>query len=313
LPAANGFSSSLFFNLIVPEEGEMFPTIQDISNENHEVPEYVTWRVEHGVALVTLNRPERLNAMGNEMGRQFDRIMVQIAQDQRVRAVVLTGAGRGFCAGSDMERLAGFSEKKGSASLPREGEVQGAYRALVGKAPQELLTRYCAPQALPQPVIAAVNGPCAGIGLALAVLCDIRFASEHAIFVAPFAKRGLVAEIGLASSLAALVGAGAAADILLSGRKVGADEARRMGLVDQITEPEHLLEAALAYARDIANNASPRSTRIIKWQLWQARSQSFADALSLSMKETKASLQSEDFVEGLAHFREKRPPRFTGN
>jgi enoyl-CoA hydratase/carnithine racemase len=291
----------------------MFPIIQDNSSGNHDIPEYVTCHVERGVALVTLNRPERLNAMGNEMGRQFDRIMVRIAQDQHVRAVVLTGAGRGFCAGADMERLAGFSEKKGSAPVPREGEVQGAYRALVGKAPQELLTRYCAPKALPQPVIAAVNGPCAGIGLALAVLSDIRFASDQAVFVAPFAKRGLVAEIGLASSLAALVGAGAAADILLSGRKVGADEARRMGLVDHLAAPERLLNDALAYARDIADNASPRSTRIIKWQLWQARSQSFADALSLSMKETKASLLSEDFAEGLAHFREKRPPRFTGN
>jgi enoyl-CoA hydratase/carnithine racemase len=286
-----------------------FETLQ----EAEQPPEYVTCDIEEQVALVTLNRPERLNAIGNEMGRQFDRIMVRIAQDENVRAVVLTGAGRGFCAGADIERLVRFSESKGrTAQVPQPGEAQGAFRALVGNAPQELLTRYCATQALPQPVIAAVNGPCAGIGLALAVLCDVRFASDAAFFVAPFAMRGLVAEIGLASSLAALVGNGAAADMLLSGRKVAADEALRIGLADHLKPPERLLPDALEYAHNIARNVSPRSARIIKRQLWQARSLSFADALAVSMAETRASMLSEDFAEGLAHFREKRPPRFTG-
>ena len=276
-------------------------------------PEYVTCSIEERVALVTLNRPDRLNAMGNEMGRQFDRIMVRIAQDEEIRAVVLTGAGRGFCAGSDMERLVSFSESKGSvAHVPQPGEAQGAYRALIGRAPLELLTRYCAPQALPQPVIAAVNGPCAGIGLAFAVLSDVRFASDAAFFVAPFGRRGLVAEVGLADSLAALVGVGPAADMLLSGRRVLAEEALRMGLVEHMKTPERLLPDAFEYARDIARNVSPRSARIIKRQLWQARTQSFADALGLAMAETKASMLSEDFAEGLAHFREKRSPRFTG-
>jgi enoyl-CoA hydratase/carnithine racemase len=278
-----------------------------------EPPEYVTCSIEERVALVTLNRPGRLNAMGNEMGRQFDRIMVRIAQDENIRVVVLTGAGRGFCAGSDMERLASFSDSKGSAAnVPQPGEAQGAYRALIGSAPQELLTRYCAPQVLPQPVVAAVNGPCAGIGLAIAALCDVRFASDAAFFVAPFGRRGLIAEVGLAASLAALVGVGAAADMLFSGRRVLAKEALHMGLIEHLTTPERLLPDAIAYARDIARNVSPRSTRIIKRQLWQARTQSFAEALQLAMEETKASMLSEDFAEGLAHFREKRSPRFTG-
>lgn len=278
-----------------------------------EPPEYVTSSVEDRVALITFNRPERLNAMGNEMGRQFDRIMVRIAQNEEIRAVVLTGAGRGFCAGSDMERLVSFSESKGSAAhVPEPGEAQGAYRALIGRAPPELLTRYCAPQALPQPVIAAVNGPCAGIGLSFAVLSDVRFASDAAFFVAPFGRRGLVAEVGLAASLAALVGVGPAADMLLSGRRVPAEEALHMGLVEHLKTPERLVPEAFEYARDIARNVSPRSARIIKRQLWEARNQSFADALALAMAETKASMLSEDFAEGLAHFREKRSPRFTG-
>jgi enoyl-CoA hydratase/carnithine racemase len=286
-------------------------TETDMSTE--QTPEYVICSFEEQVALITLNRPERLNAMGNEMGRQFDRMMVRIAQNEEIKAVVLTGAGRGFCAGADMERLAGFSESKGStARIPQPGEVQGPYRALIGRAPQELLSRYCVPQALPQIVIAAVNGPCAGVGLALAVMSDVRFASEAAFFAAPFARRGLVAESGLAASLAALVGVGAAADMLLSGRRVAADEALRIGLVEHLKAPDRLLPDALEYAQDLARNVSPRSARVIKRQLWQARAQSFADALALSMEETTASLQSEDFAEGLAHFREKRSPRFTG-
>lgn len=276
-------------------------------------PEYVLCAIDSGVALVTLNRPERLNAMGNEMGRQFDRIMVRLAQDEAVRVVVLTGAGRGFCAGADMERLVSFAESKGTAArVPEPGEAQGSYKALVGQAPPELLTRYCAPQAMPQPVIAAVNGPCAGVGLALAVLSDVRFASETAFFVAPFARRGLPAENGIASSLAAVVGAGAAADMLFSGRKVQADEALRMRLVDHVKPAESLMPEVMEYAHQIAENVSPRAARTIKRQLWQARSQSFAEALAVSMAETKVAMLSEDFAEGLAHFREKRPPRFTG-
>lgn len=275
--------------------------------------DYVALQIEGGVALVTLNRPDRLNAMGDEMGRQFDRTMVSLAQNPEVRAVVLTGAGRGFCAGADFERLSTFSRTGGAGMrTPERGKAQGRYQALENDAPAEVLNRYSAPQALPQPVIAAVNGPAAGVGLALAVMSDVRFTCPEAYFLAPFAKRGLVAETGLAHSLAALVGAGAAADMMFSARKVGAEEALRLGLVQHLRPAETLVADALAYARDIAANCSPRSTQIMKRQLWLARSQSFIDALALSMEETRASTTSEDFAEGLAHFREKRLPRFTG-
>jgi enoyl-CoA hydratase/carnithine racemase len=285
----------------------------DETEHDQSIPTFVKCEIEHGVALVVLNRPERLNAIGDEMGHQFDRTMVELAQNNEVRAVVLTGAGRGFCSGSDLERLDKFSKSGGTTMrTPERGKAQGRYQALDQLAPPELLNRYCAPQALPQPVIAAVNGPCAGVGLALAVMSDIRFAGPNAYFLAPFAKRGLVAETGLASSLSSVIGFGAAADMLLSGRKVGADEAFRMGLVQHLCAQERLLADALAYARDIAGTVSPRSTRIIKRQLWLARGQPFIDALALSMDETRASTRSEDFSEGLAHFREKRLPRFTG-
>jgi enoyl-CoA hydratase/carnithine racemase len=275
--------------------------------------EFVKQEVTDHVAIVTLNRPQRLNAIGNEMGRQFDETMVRIALDRNIRAVILTGQGRGFCAGADMERISGLVEDdEAVARLAPAGGVHRTFTPLSDTAPPEVLTRYNCPQALPQPVIAAVNGPCAGIGLALAVMCDVRFASTAAFFVAPFGRRGLTAETGIASSLAAIVGFGHAADMLLSGRRVDATEALQMGLANRLCDPEALLPEALIYANDLARNVSPRSAHRIKFQLWKARSQDFAAAASDAIEEYKASMSTEDFKEGIAHFKEKRPPRFTG-
>jgi len=282
-------------------------------NRNTDDPAtHVLWDLHDQVALVTLNRPDRLNAIGNEMGRLFDRVMVEVALNDRVRAVVLTGAGNAFCAGADMQRLSGFSQSGEGPKLPERGKAQGKYQALEAISPPEVLNRYSAPQAIPKPVIAAVNGPCAGIGLALAVMCDIRFAAPQAYFLAPFAKRGLVAETGLASSLSAVVGFAAATDMLLSARKVQADEALRIGLIHQVHAQTDLVDKALAYANDMARLTSPRAAAIIKRQMWRARSCSFAEALAESMDETKACMDTEDFREGIASFKEKRPPHFTG-
>jgi enoyl-CoA hydratase/carnithine racemase len=245
-----------------------------------------------GVAVITLNRPERMNAVNTPMGEAFDAAMVRAALDPAVRVVVVTGAGdRGFCAGADMDRLDGL--------------------ALV-EAPPRLRTRYSLPLALPQPVIAAVNGAAAGVGLALAANCDVRFASRTAIFTAGFPLRGLTAEAGLARMLTVLVGRGAASDLLLSGRKIDAEEALRIGLVNAVTTPEDLLPHAMAYAARIADEASPRSTRVIKRQLRMAIDESFEDALVRSHGETASSLLSEDFREGVASFKERRKARFTG-
>lgn len=272
--------------------------------------EFVLCDIKDGVALVTLNRPERLNAMGAVMGEQFDRIMVDVGVDDAVRAVVLTGSGKGFCAGADMDRLQGMADGERLDSFPA-GTPNPAYDRLA-EASVFNRSRYALPSALPKPVIAAINGACAGVGLALAVTCDVRFASAGALFTAAFPRRGLTAESGLAFTLPALIGQGAASDLLLSGRKILADEAQGMGLVNRVLEPDQLLDHAMAYARDIAQNVSPRSTRVIKRQLWMARSQSYAEAMTTAFGEVVASLASEDFREGVAHYKEKRPPRFTG-
>jgi enoyl-CoA hydratase/carnithine racemase len=273
----------------------------------------VTLQVADGVAVVTLNRPERLNAINVPMGEAFDATMVAAALDPRVRVIVVTGAGdRGFCVGADMARLDGL-RATGSTRPPnpRPGTPHPVLDALTD-APAHLRSRYTLPMAVPQPVIAAINGACAGVGLALAVNCDVRFASRSAIFAAGFPQRGLTAEAALAKTLSDLIGKGRASDLLLSGRKVSAEEALGLGLVNAVHDFAELAPQALAYARAIAQGASPRSTRIIKRQLRLAGDQTFEAAQTLSYDETLASLASEDFQEGVVSYTERRPPRFVG-
>jgi enoyl-CoA hydratase/carnithine racemase len=272
----------------------------------------VTSKVEDGVAVITLNRPERLNAINAQMGALFDRLIVEAELDKAVRVLILTGAGRGFCSGADMARLDELAAG-GSAGYdqPAPGMPHPVFDALVGSPPEQR-TRYVIPSALSKPVIAAVNGPCAGVGLSIAATCDIRFASEEAFFTASFSRRGLTAEHGLAHSLMSLVGRNAAADLLLSGRRMNAEEALRVGLVSRVLPPDELLPHVKEYARDIALNVSPRSTRIIKRQIWSALDESFPEALLHAHSEKVSSMDSEDFKEGLAHFKENRPAQFTG-
>ena len=257
------------------------------------------------MALVTLNRPARLNAISPGLGAAFDACILRLAQDVKVRVIVITGAGRGFCAGADAARLTSLAEGQASLSV----DAANPYKAL-SDAPAHLRQRYLAPAAVPQPVIAAVNGVCVGAGLSLAVACDVRIAGADASFSAMFSRRGLVAEAGLAWSLPRLVGVSAARDMLLSGRRIDADLALRFGLVSQVTPADSLLDTALAYARDIATQVSPRSARLIKAQLRDAETQTYAAAIEAANQATRAALATADFREGLAAMLEKRPPAF---
>ncbi|MGD9712606.1 MAG: enoyl-CoA hydratase-related protein [Thermomicrobiales bacterium] len=272
----------------------------------------VICEIADGVATITLNRPDRLNAIDAEMGALFDQLMVNVALDDTVRVVILTGAGRGFCAGADVARLDDLAAGgSGGYKRPAPGSPHPVFDALIDSPPAQR-TRYAIPSALPKPVIAAVNGPCAGVGLALAAACDVRFANTDAFFTASFCRRGLTAEHGLAHSLASLIGRNGAGDLLLTGRRMYAEEALRVGLVSKVLPENELLAHVKDYAQDIALNVSPRSTRIIKRQLWHALDESFAEALMHAHREVLASMDSEDFQEGLAHFKERRPARFTG-
>jgi enoyl-CoA hydratase/carnithine racemase len=226
-----------------------------------------------------------------------------------VRAIILTGAGRGFCAGADMDNLsagtasggANFNAEQAAGPAPFDPASSPDYQTPHSYFP-----------AVPKPIIAAINGACAGLGLVYALYCDQRFAAAGAKFTTAFARRGLIAEHGISHTLPRLVGLSKALDLLVSARKFDADEALRLGVVDQVLPPEQLMAAARAYARDLADNVSPRSMAVIKRQLWAVDQQSMRQAIEIGNAEMQLSFGSEDFKEGVAHFVEKRPAQFTG-
>jgi enoyl-CoA hydratase/carnithine racemase len=253
--------------------------------------EVVLYEVAGGVATITLNRPDRLNAWTQAMGEQYFDSLDRAAADPEVRAIVVTGAGRGFCAGADMDML---------KSIGGGDAVVGSERR---RFPSHTLD-------IPKPVIAAVNGPCAGFGLVVALMCDIRFAAAGAKFTSAFVRRGLIAEYGSAWLLPRLIGPGRALDVLLSGRVFLAEEALQMGIVNQVAPGEKLLQEAGAYARDLAENCSPWSMAQIKRQVYGDLDRDFRGALDSALELMATSLQGADFKEGVDSFLEQRPPHF---
>ena len=272
----------------------------------------ILYAVDGGIATITLHRPDKLNAWTAVMEREVRRAMGEAARDDAARVIVLTGAGRGFCAGADMGLL---SEIAGTGSLANS-EV--ATSRPEPPASPESSTRldfrgpYAYFPSVPKPVIAAVNGAAAGLGLVISLYCDVRFASQSAVFTTAFARRGLIAEHGLSWMLPRLIGVQNALDLLLSGRKIDAAEAHRMGLVSQVFPDAELGSRVRAYARELAELVSPRSMAVIKRQVWEAQFQTLAEATGVAEEEMRRSFGSADFKEGIAHFLEKRPPAFTG-
>jgi enoyl-CoA hydratase/carnithine racemase len=256
------------------------------------------------IAVVTLNRPEQLNAWTAVMSGEVRAAMARADKDDTIRVIVLTGAGRGFCAGADMKRLAGISNA---------GRVdEAADPPFDTTARKDFHRKNTYFPSVSKPILAAINGPCAGLGLCYALFCDMRFASTSAVFTTAFARRGLIAEHGISWTLPRLVGLSKATDLLLSARKVEADEALRIGLVDRLYAGDTLLPATLAYAKELAELSSPRSLRVIKRQLWQTQMQTLDEAMDVADHEMALSLASDDFKEGVKHFVEKRAPVFTG-
>jgi len=273
----------------------------------------VLYEVKDRVATVTLNRPDKLNAWTAVMGREVRAAMYEANEDDGVRVIVLTGAGRGFCAGADMGLLSGLSGnaaggEEAEAVLRRERAPGGAATGAAG----EFRGPYAYFPTLAKPVLAALNGATAGLGLVVTLYCDVRFASDTAVFTTSFARRGLIAEHGVSWMLPRLVGLQNALDLLLSARKIDAHEALRMGLVSQVLPAASFMSGVLGYARELADFVSPRSMSVIKRQLWQAQFQGLAEATAVADEEMRKSFGAEDFKEGVAHFLEKRAPRFTG-
>jgi enoyl-CoA hydratase/carnithine racemase len=264
--------------------------------------EQILYSAVDSVATVTLNRPDRLNAWTRKMEEEVTAAIQAAVADESVRAVVLTGAGRGFCAGADMSLLNAVSQT-GLSSTHRE--VSGNDLPVNQRQHSWLLT-------VPKPIIAAINGPSVGLGFVIPLYCDIRIAAASASFNVIFSRRGLIAEYGIAWILPRLIGLPNAIDLIFTSRKVDAQEALKLNLVQRVFPDDGFLPAVQAFARDLGRGVSPRSLRVMKQQLYAAQAQSLDQAMDVAIEEMLASLQCDDFKEGVAHFMEKREPRFTG-
>ena len=252
---------------------------------------------DSGVAVLTLNRPERMNGWGGGLATAFYSRLDDAEGDPDIRAIVVTGRGRAFCAGADMGNLNTIS----SAAVDAGGTDVSK---LVGARHPHFVTT------MRKPVIAAINGACAGMGLTMALVCDVRFAAEGAKFTTSFARRGLIAEYGISWILPRVVGWGAALDLLLSSRVFYADEAAELGLVKEVVPPDQLLPRAIAYAEDIATNCAPSSLAVIKQQVYADTMRDVFEASAVAEKLMGESMSRPDFIEGIASFFEKRPPNF---
>lgn len=265
----------------------------------------ILYEVDQRSAIITLNRPDRLNAWTPQMAKDLKDAVRAAEADPEVLAIIITGAGRGFCAGADMAGLNDIAAAGGTdkghdghtAGDSIEANYQGTWSYLLGTS---------------KPTIAAVNGAAAGIGFILSLNCDMRFASEDARFGTAFAKLGLIAEHGISWLLPRAVGTGNALDLLYSARVIGAEEASKMGLVQRVFAPDELLPQAKAYVADTLAQASPAAMAVTKKLVWDAQFQDLANALDAADVATAERLKDPEFKEGLKAFAEKRPPNWSG-
>jgi enoyl-CoA hydratase/carnithine racemase len=252
----------------------------------------ILYDVNDGIGLITLNRPDKLNAWTPTMGPAYEEALSDASTNPDVRVVVVTGAGRGFCAGADMGLLQNLAGSQG------EQRVGG-----MGRGPSEM------EPSVPKPVIAAVNGACAGLGLVRAMFCDIRFAAAGAKFTTAFVRRGLVAEYGLSWLLPRVVGVSRALDILYSGRVFLAEEALELGVVNRVVDGD-VLEAAMTYAKDLATYSSPASMADMKRQVWGDLVGTLDEAWGRTEQLMLASFFRPDLAEGVSSYVEGRDPAF---
>ena len=272
----------------------------------------ILYAVADRVARITLNRPDKLNAWTATMEQEVRSAVEEAGRDGQVRVIVLTGAGRGFCAGADISLL-GAVAKQGATEQVRERALRNPGTGGPEGVRADFQNRYSYFLATEKPVIAAINGPAVGLGLVIALYCDLRFASDAARFSTVFARRGLIAEYGMAWMLPRIVGHANALDLLFSARTIDAPEAVRMGLANRVFPQEGFLDRVKEYAQDLTSNVSPRSMKVIKRQVYEAMFESLQEAFESSEHQMLASFDSEDFKEGVAHYLEKRSPDFTGN
>jgi|RhiMethySRZTD1v2_1073278.scaffolds.fasta_scaffold134110_2 enoyl-CoA hydratase/carnithine racemase len=275
----------------------------------------IQYDVDDPVATITLNRPEALNAWTDTMAGEVRDAVGQAEHDPAVVGIVLTGAGRGFCAGADMKRLSVLSGAGGGGdgeTVLSDGTSMERSTPMPGDESwgEDLRGSYTYLMSVPKPIVAAINGPVAGMGVPIALACDLRFMNEATVLTTSFAQRGLVAEWGLSWLLARLVGPANALDLLYSARRVDGAEAARMGLVNRALPADEVLPAAQDYIRELARGSSPTSMAIMKRQVYTELHAGLGAAERNAVNLMRESFERPDFAEGVASYIERRDPKF---
>ena len=267
----------------------------------------IIYQVDDPVATITMNRPDQLNAFTTRMLAEIRHALAEAENDERVVGIILTGSGRGFCAGMDIGSLDNMSSGSGGS-----GDDLSALAAAPGDPDlgENFQVAFTYLLSVRKPIVAAINGACAGLGFVFALLSDLRFVERQAKFSTAFSQRGLIAEHGASWLLPRLIGSGKALDLLWSSRKFDGEEAERLGLAERLCETGEAVATADSYLRELAASASPTSLRVIKAQVYRHMNMGLAEALRESNAWMDESLKREDFREGVRSFIERRPPRF---
>jgi enoyl-CoA hydratase/carnithine racemase len=270
----------------------------------------ILYEVDDPVATITLHRPEALNAWTNRMGAEVRHAVGRAEADPAVVGIVLTGAGRGFCAGADMKLLSSITEEGGGAWDDDGDGVDLTAPPLPPGTPADLDGTYTWIMAGRKPVIAAINGAVAGMAVPIALCCDLRFMADDAVLLTAFAQRGLIAEWGLSWLLTRLAGPAVALDLMMSSRKVDGPECARLGLVNASMPGDELLAFCRGYLEDLAARCSPTSIAIMKRQVYAQLHAGLGPAEQESQRLMVESFARPDFTEGVQSFLQKRPPKF---
>jgi len=267
----------------------------------------INYDVREPVAIITMNRPDALNAFTSRMLAEIRHALAAAERDPDVVGIVLTGAGRGFCAGMDMNAL-----NQMSSGTDEGGDDLSELAASPGdpNMGENFQTTYSYLLSVRKPLLAAINGACAGLGFAVAMLCDMRFVERSAKFSTAFSQRGLIAEHGISWILPRLIGPSRALDLLWSARKFDGVEAERLGLADRLVEDGASLDAALGYIEELAASAAPNSLMVMKQQVYRHLNMPLGEAMKETNTLMAESLSRPDFREGVRSFIEKRPPEF---
>ena len=261
---------------------------------------------EEGVATIWLSRPKRMNAWTGRMHTEYRYLLSKAEQDQGVRGIIVTGRGKGFCVGGDSEALSGHIEKGGYDSGTNEEIERPGYGVS-----DDFDALFAYHYGLSKPIVAAINGPVAGVGLALACFVDIRFAVPGIKLTTAHGKLNLPAEYGLSWVLPRLVGLGRANDLLLTSRAFYSEEALAMGLVNQLFDSVNIIQEARRYLHAMLHSVSPNSIKQTRWQVYKDLHRNAASSVEDSEKLLKEMMKEQDYQEGVQAFLGKRNPKWS--